>query len=217
MRKRIESKCHTNLRKLLSESIFVGCIDREMFLVQYETNLYLCNVRHLSEELFYQLLLYDFENFARIRFAEPLSIVKLAEMALNTEESGWCDDDGPIAELSQRVSQILCEKAAILKEYYGISISADGHLESLPMLLGKCCILPNSLILTICLLQISICLQWLVCRCTFCAWPPRSIGSMRKTASTRSHARRQLFMRTSRKRPAMAIGNGRWSTFCTAT
>lgn len=137
LRKRIESKCHTKLRKLLSESIFVGCIDREMFLIQYETNLYLCNMRQLSEELFYQLLLYDFENFARIRFAEPLSIKQLAELALRSKESGWCEADGPIDDLAQSVCDILSDKAEILKEYYGISISIDGHLETLPMLLGE--------------------------------------------------------------------------------
>lgn len=108
-----------------------------MFLMQYETNLYLCNMRHLSEELFYQLLLYGFENFARIRFAEPLSIKQLAELALRSKVSGWCEADGPIGELAQSVCDILGDKAGILREYYGISISTDGHLESLPMLLGE--------------------------------------------------------------------------------
>lgn len=107
-----------------------------MFLIQYETNLYLCNMRHLSEELFYQLLLYDFENFAQLQFAEALPIKRLADLALRTKESGWCEADGSIDELSQSVCDILCDKAPILREYYGISISADGHLESLPMLLG---------------------------------------------------------------------------------
>lgn len=137
LRKRVESKCHTKLRKLLSESIFVGCIDRETCLIQYETNLYLCNMRHLSEELFYQLLLYDFENFARIRFADSLPIKELAELALRSKESGWCEADGPIEELAQSVCDILGAKTGILREYYGISISADGRLESLPMLLGE--------------------------------------------------------------------------------
>lgn len=94
-------------------------------------------MRQLSEELFYQLLLYDFENFARIRFAEALSITQLAELALRTKESGWCEADGPIEELSQSVCDILSDKAGILKEYYGIIISKDGRLESLPMLLGQ--------------------------------------------------------------------------------
>lgn len=94
-------------------------------------------MRQLSEELFYQLLLYDFENFVRIQFAEALSITKLADLALRTKESGWCEADGPIEELSQSVCDILSDKAGILKEYYGIVISTDGRLESLPMLLGQ--------------------------------------------------------------------------------
>lgn len=94
-------------------------------------------MRYLSEELFYQLLLYDFENFARIRFAESLPIKELAELALRSKESGWCEADGPIEELAQSVCDILGAKTGILREYYGISISADGRLESLPMLLGE--------------------------------------------------------------------------------
>lgn len=92
---------------------------------------------HLCEELFYQLLLYDFENFPRIRFAEALSIKQLAEMALRSKESGWCEADGSIDELAESVCHILKDKAGILREYYGISISADGRLETLPMLLGE--------------------------------------------------------------------------------
>lgn len=137
LRKKTETKCDTKLRKILGESTFVGCINRQVILIQFESNLYLCDIQKLGEELFYQMLLYDFENFGQICLKTPLSIKELAELALNSKESGWCEADGPIDELATSVKDILLQKADILKEYYGLRISIDGYLESLPLLLGK--------------------------------------------------------------------------------
>lgn len=68
----------------------------------------------------------------------PLSIKRLAQLALeDIEESGWCEEDGPIDELAETVKNTLVQKAPILKEYYGIVISNDGLLHSLPLILGK--------------------------------------------------------------------------------
>lgn len=68
----------------------------------------------------------------------PLSIEKLAKLALqDIDESGWCEEDGPIDELAETVKNTLVQKAPILKEYYGLVISNDGLLHSLPLILGK--------------------------------------------------------------------------------
>lgn len=86
--------------------------------------------------MFYQMLLYDFENYSEIRLENPLSIKELAILALNNKESGWCEQDGSIDELAENVLEVLLQKADMLKEYYRISISNKGYLESLPLLLG---------------------------------------------------------------------------------
>lgn len=83
------------------------------------------------------MLLYNFENLCEIRFENPLSIKDLAILALNSKESGWCEEDGPIDELAENVETALIQKAEMLKEYYGISISSSGQLESLPLILGE--------------------------------------------------------------------------------
>lgn len=90
-----------------------------------------------SEELFYQLLLYDFENFGEIVLNPPLSIKELAILALESEESGWCPDDGDKEELAHNVQEILLEKASLLREYYKLKISSDGYIQTLPLLLGN--------------------------------------------------------------------------------
>ncbi len=46
-----------------------------------------------SQELFYQMLLYDFENFDKIVFKNPLSIRELARIGLNMEECGWSEGE----------------------------------------------------------------------------------------------------------------------------
>lgn len=136
LRERIERKCNMQLRQILSDSVFVGCINHKLSLIQCASNLYICDMQRLSEELFYQMLLYDFENFNEIRFESPLSVKDLAVLALNNKESGWCELDGPIDELADSIQDILLQKADMLKEYYGISISNNGHLETLPSILG---------------------------------------------------------------------------------
>lgn len=83
------------------------------------------------------MLMYDFGNFCEIQFENPLSIKDLAILALNNKESGWCEQDGPINELAENVEEALTQKADMLREYYGFSISSNGHLESLPLILGK--------------------------------------------------------------------------------
>lgn len=136
LRERVEKKCHMQLRQILSDSVFVGCINHKLSLIQCASNLYICDMQRLSEELFYQMLLYEFENFSVIRFESPLSIKDLAILALNNEESGWCQLDGPIDELADSIQDILLQKADMLKEYYGLTISNSGHLEALPAILG---------------------------------------------------------------------------------
>lgn len=90
------------------------------------------------EALFYQILLYDFENFGEIKFEEPgLPVRELIVLALESDDSGWTPEDGPIEDLANTVCDILVKKAIILREYYSFLISADGRLLQLPLLLGK--------------------------------------------------------------------------------
>lgn len=83
------------------------------------------------------MLLYDFGNFSEIHFETPLSIKELAILALNNTESGWCEQDGPVDELAENVQDALIQKADMLKEYFGMSISSKGYLGSIPLILGR--------------------------------------------------------------------------------
>ncbi|GAB0093816.1 MLH1 [Sergentomyia squamirostris] len=136
LRKTVEDKCSKEVRKIIGESTFVGAVDREQFLIQCQDKLFLCNTNNLSRELFYQILLYDFENFGITELEDPLNLEELTILALECEESGWTPDDGDKSELAQKSVEILCENAAMMKEYYRLTINPKTKtLESLPLLL----------------------------------------------------------------------------------
>lgn len=58
-------------------------------------------------------------------------------IALDSEETGWTEEDGPKDELATRVKELLLEKADMMNEYFSIVMDRVGNLRSLPVLLGK--------------------------------------------------------------------------------
>ncbi|KAK2158972.1 hypothetical protein LSH36_161g14039 [Paralvinella palmiformis] len=137
LRKQITDGTHTGLRELLQNHTFVGCVNAEYALIQHQTKLYLVNTTKLSKELFYQLLLYDFGNFGLLRLSEPAPLYELAMLALDSEESGWTEADGPKHELANYIKDFLKSKAKLLEDYFSMEIDKDGNLCTLPMLLDK--------------------------------------------------------------------------------
>lgn len=150
---------------MLSDSVFVGSINREFFLLQHETCLYLCNLQllryiifyfptnqsllhinefiYFSKELIYQIVLYDFGNFEQISINPPFLLRDLALQSLDIDDNGWTPDDGPKEELAERVAVILQEKSPMLQEYFSIGITNNGYLNSLPALLSKIIVYSN--------------------------------------------------------------------------
>ncbi|XP_046622766.1 DNA mismatch repair protein Mlh1 isoform X1 [Neodiprion virginianus] len=137
LRKNVEDNYHEGLRDILSNMIFVGCVDETFALIQSGLNLYICNTPKLLEELFYEIMLYDFENYGVMQFSEPVSLSDLAMLGLETEEAGWTEEDGEKEELANSVKELLLEKADMMNEYFSIIIDKKGMLKSLPILLDK--------------------------------------------------------------------------------
>ena len=69
-------------------------------------------------------------------YQEPLPLVELAMLGLDTKEAGWSEEDGTKEEIAGSVKELLLEKADMLKEYFSIVIDKRGNLKSLPVLLG---------------------------------------------------------------------------------
>lgn len=143
LRETLEKKSNINVRKMFLDMHFVGIIDRELALIQHKTELYLTNTRRLSEELMYQICLFNFGNFGFYSLEEPISIVDLALLALDNPLTEWTPEDGSKEKLSTRCAKFLYSKAEMLNDYFSIKITKTGDetekifLEAIPMLIDN--------------------------------------------------------------------------------
>ncbi|MBN3300838.1 MLH1 protein, partial [Amia calva] len=133
----ITEQTHTGLQEMLQNHSFVGCVNPQWALIQHQTKLYLLNTTKLSQELFYQILIYDFGNFGVLRLSTPAPLYDLAMLALESEESGWTEEDGPREGLAEYIVDFLKKKAEMLEDYFSMEIDQDGNLTGLPLLLDN--------------------------------------------------------------------------------
>uniref|UniRef100_A0A8B9IH42 DNA mismatch repair protein MLH1 n=1 Tax=Anser cygnoides TaxID=8845 RepID=A0A8B9IH42_ANSCY len=137
LREEISSRAHETLQEMLRDHSFVGCVSPQWALVQYQTKLYLLNTTKLSQELFYQILIYDFANFGVLRLSEAAPLYELAMLALEDPESGWTEEDGPKEGLAEYIVEFLKKKAEMLKDYFSLEIDEEGNLIGLPLLIDN--------------------------------------------------------------------------------
>uniref|UniRef100_A0A8C3AW31 MutL homolog 1, colon cancer, nonpolyposis type 2 (E. coli) n=1 Tax=Cyclopterus lumpus TaxID=8103 RepID=A0A8C3AW31_CYCLU len=128
---------HRGLQEMLQNHSFVGCVNPQWTLIQHHTKLYLLNTTKLSQELFHQILIYDFGNFGVLRLSTPAPLYDLAMLALDSEESGWTEEDGPKEGLAQYIVDFLKKKTEMLEDYFSVEIDQEGNLTGLPLLLDK--------------------------------------------------------------------------------
>ncbi|NWZ23632.1 MLH1 protein, partial [Asarcornis scutulata] len=137
LQEEISSRAHESLQEMLRDHSFVGCVSPQWALVQYQTKLYLLNTTKLSQELFYQILIYDFANFGVLRLSEAAPLYELAMLALEDPESGWTEEDGPKEGLAEYIVEFLKKKAEMLKDYFSLEIDKEGNLIGLPLLIDN--------------------------------------------------------------------------------
>ncbi|XP_068260787.1 DNA mismatch repair protein Mlh1 isoform X2 [Nyctibius grandis] len=122
LQEEISNQAHANLQEMLHDHSFVGCVGPQWALAQYQTKLYLLNTTRLSQELFYQILIYDFANFGVLRLSEPAPLYELSMLALEDPESGWTEEDGPKEGLAEYIVEFLKKKTEMLKDYFSLEI-----------------------------------------------------------------------------------------------
>uniref|UniRef100_A0A8C0EJT6 MutL homolog 1 n=1 Tax=Bubo bubo TaxID=30461 RepID=A0A8C0EJT6_BUBBB len=127
----------SDLQEMLHDHSFVGCVSPQWALAQYQTKLYLLNTTKLSQELFYQILIYDFANFGVLRLSEPAPLYELSMLALEDPESGWTEEDGPKEGLAEYIVEFLKKKTEMLKDYFSLEIDEEGNLIGLPLLIDN--------------------------------------------------------------------------------
>ncbi|XP_068008819.1 DNA mismatch repair protein Mlh1 [Melanerpes formicivorus] len=135
LQEEISNQAHARLQEMLRDHSFVGCVSPQWALAQYQTKLYLLNTTKLSQELFYQILIYDFANFGVLRLSEPAPLYELSMLALEDPESGWTEEDGPKEGLAEYIVEFLKKKTEMLKDYFSLEIDEEGNLIGLPLLI----------------------------------------------------------------------------------
>lgn len=110
LRDLIEKTSSTSMLEIMQNMTFVGCLDRELAVVQHQTSLFILNTQALSRELFYQLVVFHFGNLGYFRLEQPVSIYELALLALDDPDAEWTPDDGPKDKLARRCAKFLNSK-----------------------------------------------------------------------------------------------------------
>lgn len=136
LRQSIVKGRHKQLTEILEKHTFVGIVDihRCLSLIQYSTNLYLVNHDALAEELFYQLGLRQFGDFSRIKLEPPPSLRSIIEIAVNADDT---TENSRLSknQIVEHIVEILMDRREMLAEYFALTISESGLVESLPLLL----------------------------------------------------------------------------------
>ncbi|KAG2236899.1 hypothetical protein INT48_002712, partial [Thamnidium elegans] len=110
----------------------VGIIDDLLVLVAYKDHFYLVNYNTVSEEYFYQLVLYNLGKFGKLFLSSPIPIKPYISLFI---------PNATRQELDTMVDSLLCHKD-LLQSYYNIEITLDPdnntmQLVCLPMILMK--------------------------------------------------------------------------------
>uniref|UniRef100_A0AAQ5XS04 DNA mismatch repair protein MLH1 n=1 Tax=Amphiprion ocellaris TaxID=80972 RepID=A0AAQ5XS04_AMPOC len=117
------------LQEMLQNHSFVGCVNPQWTLIQHHTKLYLLNTTKLRSE--------SQQTHTAQLSCTPAPLYDLAMLALDSEESGWTEDDGPKEGLAQYIVDFLKKKAEMLEDYFSVEIDQEGNLTGLPLLLDK--------------------------------------------------------------------------------
>jgi DNA mismatch repair protein MLH1 len=129
------------LRELSRGLKFVGCIDSQRFLAQSRTTLYLVDTQRFAYEAALQIVFRRWSRLPRYQLLQPqengehttgIPVAPLIDFALRNDEGLRCQV--PTEDLRARVVdaaiEVLDRWAAMLKEYFGISLQRriDGSL-----------------------------------------------------------------------------------------
>ncbi|CAK4033754.1 DNA mismatch repair MLH1 [Lecanosticta acicola] len=137
LRASVREDMHNDLTDTFANHTFVGIVDasKRIAAIQGGVRVLLVDYGLVSAEYFYQLGLTDFSNFGSLSFQPPLRLAELLNIAVAQSKAMEPDDvavdwDSIVPAV---VEQLTCRKD-MLSEYFALSVSAEGELLSIPLL-----------------------------------------------------------------------------------
>lgn len=140
LRAAVRENMHNELTDVYSNHTFVGIVDdgKRIAAIQGGVKLLLVDYGMLAAEYFYQLGLTDFGNFGAIRFNPPLDLKELLEIGVaqmkalepEAEEQGF-DWNAVVPAVAEQ----LISRREMLAEYFSLSVSEEGELLSIPLMM----------------------------------------------------------------------------------
>ena len=139
LRGEVRDAMHNELTDIISTHTFVGIVDEQKRIaaIQGGVKLFLVDYGMLCNEYFYQVGLTDFANYGTIRFNPPLPLQDLLVIAAEQERENSGDEADEVdwEDVVETVKGVLIGRAALLKEYFSMEITAEGELCSIPLLM----------------------------------------------------------------------------------
>ena len=130
---------HSELGQTLFNHVYVGIVDfpRRIAAIQSGIRLLLVDYGMLANELFYQIGLSDFGNYGAFRFDPPLSLRTMLRIGTDIERDHKCNssEDVDWDEVIDAVYKQIMDRREMLAEYFELTISDDGELIGIPLLL----------------------------------------------------------------------------------
>ncbi|CEM28625.1 unnamed protein product [Vitrella brassicaformis CCMP3155] len=137
------------LSEVVTQSVWVGSVNRQMALLQYRSCLYLVNLLVLTRECVYQSILHRIGRFPAVKIDPPLPVSDLLHFGLHDPMAGIkkaAQDNGQDAAQQQDEERINAKKVECasrlerhsrwLRDYFAIDIR-DGHLRQFPQCLRQ--------------------------------------------------------------------------------
>ena len=139
LRAEVVEALHSELGQTLFSHVYVGIVDfsRRIAAIQSGIRLLLVDYGMLANELFYQIGLSDFGNYGAFRFDPPLSLKTMLRIGTDIERARQDDssEDVDWNEVIDAVYKQLMERKEMLAEYFELTISEEGELIGIPLLL----------------------------------------------------------------------------------
>ncbi|KAG1639227.1 hypothetical protein G6F44_008042 [Rhizopus delemar] len=123
IQKEINQAKDKNLSRLLTGHELIEYVDSNLVVSAYNDRYYLMNPSVISEEFFYQVIIHQFGQFGLLTLSEPVSLRACFCLMTQSEQ-----------ELRQLQNAVI-DQRDILNHQFRFSVTLDGQLESLPMLI----------------------------------------------------------------------------------